>query len=58
MTNPMSKRAVDHDLRLLDCVSNIKKVMMAGPNILVATANNLETVNRALVLVLSAVQEV
>ena len=58
LSNPMSKRAVDHDLRLLDCVSNIKKVLMVGPNLLVATAFNFETINRSLALVLSAVQEV
>ena len=58
LTNPMSKRVVDHDLRLLDCVANVKKVLMNGSSILVATSSNLEAVNRALVLVLSAVQEV
>ena len=58
LSNPMIKRAVDHDLRLLDCASNIKKVLMVGPNLLVATSFNYEAVNRALALVLSAVQEV
>ena len=54
----MSKRAADHDLRLLECVSNVKKVLLKGGNILVATHSNLDAVNRALVLVLSGVQEV
>jgi hypothetical protein len=58
LTNPISKRSVDHDLRLLDCVFNIKQVLMDGPNLLVATYSNYEAVNRVLVLVLSAVQEV
>ena len=58
VTNPMSKRAVDHDLRLLECVSNVKKVLMKGANILVVTHSNLDAVNRALVLVLSGIQEV
>ena len=50
LSNPMSKKAVDHDLRLLDCVSNIKKVLMIGPNLLVATSFNFEAINRALAL--------
>ena len=58
LSNPMSKRAVDHDLRLLDCVKNIKRVLMVGSGVLVATSANLDAVNRSLGLVLSAVQEV
>ena len=58
LTNPMSKRAVDHDLRLLDCVANIKRVLMVGSSVMVATVSNLDNVNRSLGLVLSAIQEV
>ena len=36
LSNPMSKRAVDHDLRLLDCVSNIKRVLVVGSGVMVA----------------------
>ena len=54
LPNPMSKRAVDHDFRLLDRVANVKKVLMNGSSILVATSSNLEAVNRSLALVLSA----
>ena len=55
LTNPMSKRSVDHDLRLLDCVKNVKRVLMVGGGVLVATTTNLDVVNRSLGLVLSAI---
>ena len=58
LINPMAKRAVDHDLRLLDCVANIKRVLMVGSSVMVATVSNLDNVNRSLGLVLSAIQEV
>ena len=58
LSNPMSKRAVDHDLRLLDCVKNVKRVLMVGSGVLVANSTNLDVVNRSLGLVLSAIQEV
>ena len=58
LSNPMSKRSVDHDLRLLDCVKNVKRVLMVNGGVLVATSANLDVVNRSLGLVLSAIQEV
>jgi hypothetical protein len=58
ITNPMSKRAVEHDLRLLECTTNIKKCFTIGGSILVANTHNLELVNRAIKLVFSSVQEI
>jgi hypothetical protein len=49
VTNPMSRRSIKQDLRLLECVTNIKKCMTIGGNILVANNFNLELVNRAII---------
>ena len=40
LSNPMSRRAIDHGLRVIECTTNIKKSLMVGPNILVASAYN------------------
>ena len=58
VTNPMSRRSIEHDLRLLECVTNIKKCLTIGGNILVASNFNLDLVNRAIMLVFSSVQEI
>ena len=58
VTNPMSRRAIEHNLRLLECVTNIKKCLTINGNVLVASTFNLEMVNRAIVLVISSVQEI
>jgi hypothetical protein len=58
VTNPMSRRAIEHNLRLLECVTNIKKCLTINGNVLVVSTFNLEMVNRAIVLVISSVQEI
>ena len=58
VTNPMSRRSIEHDLRLLECVTNIKKCLTVGGNILLANNFNLELVNRAIMLVFSSIQEI
>ena len=58
VSNQMSRRAIDHDLRVIECTTNIKKSLMVGPNILLASSYNVELVNRAIALVLAAVQEI
>jgi hypothetical protein len=54
----MSKRAIEHDLRLLECTTNIKKCFTLGGTVLVASNFNLDVVNRAIMLVFSSVQEI
>ena len=58
VTNPMSRRAIDHDLRILECVTNIKRSLMVGGGVLVANPFNVEMVNRSIMLVLSSIQEI
>ena len=58
VTNPMSKRSIEHDLRVLECVTNIKNCLSINGNMLVAGTFNLDMVNRAIVLVMSSVQEI
>ena len=33
VTNPMSRRSIEHDLRLLECVTNIKRSLTVGGNV-------------------------
>ena len=52
-TNPMSKRAIEHDLRLLDCLEDIRTYLMVDGSPVVATPYNSELVSQAIVLVLA-----
>jgi hypothetical protein len=58
VTNPMSRRSIEHDLRLLECVTNIKRCLTVGGNVLLATNFNLDLVNRSIMLVFSSIQEI
>ena len=58
VSNPMSKRSIEHDLRVLECTNNIKNCLSINGNVLVAGPFNLDVVNRALLLVMSSVQEI
>ena len=58
VTNPMSRRSIEHDLRLLECVTNIKRSLTVGGNVLMATPFNLDMVNRSIMLVFSSIQEI
>ena len=58
ITNPMSTRAVQHDLRLLESTTNIKKCFTIGGSVLVPSNFNLVLVNRSIMLVFSSVQEI
>jgi hypothetical protein len=58
VTNPMSRRSIEHDLRLLECVTNIKKCLTVGGKVLLANNFNLELVNRAIMLLFSSIQEI
>jgi hypothetical protein len=57
VTNPMSRRATEHDLRILECVSNIKRSLTVGGGVLVANPFNVDMVNRSIMLVFSSIQE-
>ena len=57
VTNPMSRRAIEHDLRILECVSNIKRSLTVGGGVLVANPFNVDMVNRSIMLVFSSIQE-
>jgi hypothetical protein len=58
VSNPMSKRSIEHDLRILECTNNIKACLSINGSVLVAGPFNLDVVNRALLLVMSSVQEI
>jgi hypothetical protein len=53
----MSRTAIEHDLRLLECVSNIKRSLTVGGGVLVANPYNVDMVNRSIMLVFSSIQE-
>ena len=50
VTNPMSPRAIEHDLRILECVSNIKRSLTVGGGVLMATPFNVDMVNRSIMI--------
>ena len=52
-TNPMSKRAIEHDLRLLDCLEDIRSFLMVDGSPVVVTPYNYKQVTQAIVLVLA-----
>jgi hypothetical protein len=56
-TNPMSKRSVEHDMRLSDSVESIVSVMVYGNTVVQATPHNCAEINKIFTLILSAVQE-
>jgi hypothetical protein len=58
LTNPISCHSIEHDLRLLECVTKIKKCLTVGGNVLLANNFNLDFVNRAIMLVFSSIQEI
>jgi hypothetical protein len=51
-TNPMSKRAIEHDLRLLDCLEDIRSYLMVDGVPVLVTLHNMDFVNQAIGLVL------
>ena len=52
-TNPMSKRAIEHDLRLLDCLEDIRSYLLVNGSPVLVTPHNIELVNQAIGLVLA-----
>jgi hypothetical protein len=50
VTNPMSRRSI-----VSICVSNIKRSLTVGGNVLMATPFNLDMVNRSIMLVFSSI---
>jgi hypothetical protein len=52
-TNPMSKRAIEHDLRLLDCLEDIRTYLIVDGSPVVVTPYNSDQVSQAIVLVLA-----
>ena len=55
-TNPMSKRAVEHNMRMSDVLSDLVASLSCGGQVLMASSTNMVQVNGAISLVLSAVQ--
>ena len=55
-TNPMSKHAVEHNIHLADIVTDLVDAISFGGQVIHATASNLPQMNKAVVLLLSAVQ--
>ena len=55
--NPMSKRAVEHDLRMSDSVESIVQALVFNNTIIQATPHNFVQINHCISLVLSSVQE-
>ena len=52
-TNPMSRRAVEHDLRLLDCLEDIRSYLLVDGVPVVVTLLNMKLVTQAIGLVLA-----
>ena len=55
--NPMSKRAIEHDMRLGDSVENIVQSLVFGNTIIQANPSNCDQINHIIGLILSSVQE-
>ena len=55
-SNPMSKRAVEHNMRLADVLTDLVASLSFGGHVLQASSTNYVQVNGAISLVLSAVQ--
>jgi hypothetical protein len=55
-SNPMSKRAIEHNMRLSDTLSELVSALSFGGTVLQASSTNHDQVNAAITLVLSAVQ--
>jgi hypothetical protein len=56
-SNPMSKRSVEHDMRLSDSVESIVSAMVHGNTVVQATPHNYAEINQIFDLILSSVQE-
>ena len=54
-TNPMSKRAVEHNMCLAEIVTDLVDAISFGGRLIHATASNLPQMNRAVSLLLSGV---
>ena len=55
-SNPMSKRTIEHNMRLADIVADLVDAVSFGGAIINATVHNLPQVNRAISLMLSGIQ--
>ena len=56
-SNPISKRVVEHSMRMQDHLMDLVYCVTFGVQVLVATPNNLPQVNLAFSLVLSPIQQ-
>jgi hypothetical protein len=56
-SNPLSKRSVEHDMRLSDIVENIVRAMVYGNTVVQATPTNCDQIDQIFALIMSSVQE-